>query len=63
MPKYPTFFRADDEIEPTEKGTPSPNEWFGLEKTKFRSSPTFPRTRRGITTAGGNSNRVIHEIL
>ncbi len=41
MPKYPSFFRADDEIEPAEQGTPSPNEWFGPEKTKFRSSPTF----------------------
>ena len=41
MPKYPSFFRADDEIEPASKGTPSPNEWFGREKTKFRSSPTF----------------------
>ncbi len=41
MSKYPSFFRADDEIEPAEQGTPSPNEWFGLEKTKFHSSPTF----------------------
>ena len=41
MPKYPTFFRADDDIEPAEQCTPSPNEWFGPEKTKFRSSPTF----------------------
>ncbi len=41
MPKYPSFFRADDEIEPAEQGTPSPNEWFGPEKTKYRSSTTF----------------------
>ncbi len=41
MPKYPSFFRADDEIEPAEKGTPSPNEWFGTEETKYRGSPTF----------------------
>jgi hypothetical protein len=41
MPNYPTFFRADDDIEPAEQGTPSPNEWFGGEKTKFRSSPAF----------------------
>ena len=43
MPKYPSFFRADEDIEPSEKGTPSPNEWFGLDRTKFRnsSSPAF----------------------
>ena len=41
MPKYPSYFRADDEIEPSEKGTPSPNEWFGPARTKFRSSPAF----------------------
>ena len=41
MPNYPTFFRADDDIEPAEQGTPSPNEWFGGEKTKFRGSPAF----------------------
>lgn len=41
MPKYPSFFRADEEIEPAEQGTPSPNEWFGPAPTKFRSSPAF----------------------
>jgi hypothetical protein len=47
MPKYPSFFRADDEIEPATKGTPSPNEWFGPEKTKYRSSPTFSEDEEG----------------
>ena len=37
MPKYPTFFRADDDIEVSDKGSPSPNEWFGMDKTKFRT--------------------------
>jgi len=41
MPKYPSFFRADEEIEPSEKHSPSPNEWFGREKTKYHSSPAF----------------------
>ena len=41
MPKYPTFFRADEEIEPSKKNSPSPNEWFGREKTKFKTSPAF----------------------
>jgi hypothetical protein len=41
MPKYPTFFRADEDIEPAEMGTPSPNEWFGREKTKYHTSPAF----------------------
>ena len=41
MPKYPSFFRADDEIDPAENGTPTPNEWFGRDSTKFRSSPAF----------------------
>lgn len=41
MPKFPTFFRADEEIDPAEQSTPSPNEWFGFEKTKYRSTPTF----------------------
>ena len=41
MPKYPSFFRADEEIEPSKKNSPSPNEWFGIKKTKFRTSPAF----------------------
>ncbi len=39
MTNYPSFFRADEEIEPSEKGTPSPNEWFGHDRTKFASGP------------------------
>lgn len=42
MPKFPTFFRADEEITPS-KTSPSPNEWFGTDKTKWRTDgPSLP---------------------
>ena len=39
MTQFPSYFRADEEIEP-DKASPSPNDWFGPTKTKFRNNST-----------------------
>lgn len=49
MPKNATYFENEDEEPRNKHHSPSPNEWFGTDSSKFRSSsksPTFSTEMR-----------------